>query len=655
MRRVPEVIDAWFDSGSMPFAQWHYPFEHRETVARQFPADFIAEGVDQTRGWFYSLLMVSTLVFENAPYPHPYKTCIVLGHVSDKEGKKESKSKGNYTPPEIILDKVAMEFAVLGDAEAHKAAKGVALIGRDDLEGLDVQEGARVRLYRGDAPDRAIEVVLQGSKKLRRRLVVLHADDRAALGVLPTSSADVLPVAVSRLPPEERVVIEDPATPAPGADAFRWFFYASSPPWSATRHSLSNVRALQKDFAVKLRNVYSFFTIYGNIDGFDPNDAPAAGPGDVELDRWIASELALTVRAVADRMDAYDCYGATQKLVAFVDALSNWYVRRSRKRFWRSGLDTDKQRAYATLHRCLVTLAKLTAPFTPYGAEAMYQNLVVRPGLAGARESVHLEDYPVADERGIDAALSAKIATVRALASLGLQVRNQAKIKVRQPLGAAHVITAHLQDLDASVKEQLAEELNAGQVHFVGMEGAAQYVEFRLKPNFRALGQRGLGKEAQALKKTMAAMASARAGELASALMEGQLSTVDGVELKREDVEIEFVAREGFAAAGDRVGVVVLDTRLDADLLDRGLVNELVNRVQAARKDLGLEYADRIRVSIVGGERVRAVVTKFRESIAAEVLAIDVSADNPVVGGYDRHVDVDGESVRVGVVRTEAV
>ncbi len=653
MRRVPEVIDCWFDSGCMPFAQWGYPHGQgsKERFERSFPADFISEAIDQTRGWFYSLLMVSTLVFESAPYPHPYKTCIVLGHVSDKEGKKESKSKGNYTPPEIILDKVAMEFAVLGDADAHKAAKGAALIGRDDLEGLDLQEGARVRLYRGDAPDRAIELVLQGSKKLRRRLVVLHADDRAALGLLPTSTEDVLPVAVSRLPPEERVVIEDPATPAPGADAFRWFFYASSPPWSATRHSLSNVRALQKDFAVKLRNVYSFFTIYGNIDGFDPNDAPAAGPGDVELDRWITSELALTVRAVAERMDAFDCYGATQKLVAFVDALSNWYVRRSRKRFWRSGLDADKQRAYATLYRCLVTLAKLTAPFTPYGAEAMYQNLVVRPGLAGARESVHLEDYPVADERGVDAALSAKIATVRALASLGLQVRNQAKIKVRQPLGAAHVITAHLQDLDASVKEQLAEELNAGQVHFVGMEGAAQYVEFRLKPNFRALGQRGLGKEAQALKKTMAAMPSAKAGELASALMEGQSTTVDGVELKREDVEIEFVAREGFAAAGDRVGVVVLDTRLDADLLDRGLVNELVNRVQAARKDLGLEYADRIRVSIVGGERVRAVVTRFRESIAAEVLAIDVSPDNPVVGGYDRTVDVDGEPVRVGVVR----
>ncbi len=656
MRRVPEVIDCWFDSGCMPFAQWGYPHApgSKETFARSFPADFISEAIDQTRGWFYSLLMVSTLVFEDRPTPHPYKTCIVLGHVSDKEGKKESKSKGNYTPPEIILDKVAMEFAVLGDAEAHRAIQGVALIGRDDLDGLDLQEGARVRLYRGDAPDRVVDVVLHASKKLRRRLVVLHPDDRAALGVLPTSTADILPVGVSRLPPEERVVIEDPATPAPGADAFRWFFYASSPPWSATRHSLSNVRALQKDFAVKLRNVYSFFTIYGNIDGFDPNDAPPPGPDDVELDRWISSELAITVRAVAERMDAYDCYGATQRLVAFVDALSNWYVRRSRKRFWRSGLDADKRRAYATLHRCLVTLAKLTAPFTPYAAESMYQNLVVRPGLAGARESVHLEDYPVADEAAIDGALSNKIATVRALASLGLQVRNQAKIKVRQPLHAAHIITAHLQDLDASVQEQLAEELNAGKAHFVGMDRAAEYVEFRLKPNFRSLGQRGLGKEAQALKKTMAAMTSAKAGELASAVMDGESVRLDGVELKREDVEIEFAAKEGFAAAGDRVGVVVLDTRIDAELLDRGLVNELVNRVQAARKELGLGYADRILVSIIGSERVKAVVTAFGVSIAAEVLANDVSADVPVLGGYDRHVDVDGEPVRLGVARVAA-
>jgi|CZKU01.1.fsa_nt_gi isoleucyl-tRNA synthetase len=652
LRRVPEVIDCWFDSGCMPFAQWGYPHAagSEERFQASFPADFISEAIDQTRGWFYSLLMVSTLVFEEAKYPHPFKTCIVLGHVTDKEGKKESKSKGNYTPPEIILDKVAMDFAVLSEPEARK---GVALIAREDLEGLDLQDGAAVRVYRSDAPDRALDLVLRAGKKVRRRLVVLHEDDRAELGVLPTSTKDVMPVAVPRLPAEQRVVIEDPATPAPGADAFRWFFYASSPPWSATRHSLSNVRALQKEFAVKLRNVYSFFTIYANIDGFDPRDAARgtrAGRSDeAELDRWIRSELALTVGAVTERMDAYDGYGATQKLVAFVDALSNWYLRRTRKRFWRSGLDADKKSGYATLHTCLVTLAKLTAPFTPYAAEAMYQNLVVRPRIEAARESVHLEDFPAPAAADVDTALSSKIATVRALASLGLQVRNQAKIKVRQPLSTTHVITTHLQELDPSVKQQLAEELNVGETHFVSIEGASQYVEFRLKPNFRTLGQRGLGKEAQALKKTMGAMPSARAGELASALMAGETTTLDGVELKREDVEIEFVAKEGFAAAGDRVGVVVLDTRIDAALLDRGLVNEFVNRIQVARKELALEYTDRIRVSIVGSDRVSAIVTGAGDAIASEVLAVEVSPRTPVLGGYDREIDVDGEPVRLGV------
>jgi isoleucyl-tRNA synthetase len=421
------------------------------------------------------------------------------------------------------------------------------------------------------------------------------------------------------------------------------------------------VRALQKDFAVKLRNVYSFFTIYANIDGFDPKArAPGATLVQSELDRWIRSELAIVVAAVKERMDAYDCYAATQRLVEFVDALSNWYVRRSRPRFWKSGLDADKRGAYETLHQCLVTVAKLTAPFTPYASEAMYQNLVVRAGLAGARESVHLEDYPEeADEAdqgmgAIDPALSTKIATVRALASLGLQVRNQAKIKVRQPLRVAHVVTTHLAELDASVKEQLCEELNAEEIRLVPMENAAQYVEFRLKPNFRSLGQRGLGKEAQALKKSMGTLPSARAATLAASLMEGAQVVFDGVDLRREDVEIEFVAKEGFAAAGDRAGVVVLDTRVDAELLDKGFVNELVNRVQVARKEMGLEFTDRVRLSILGSARVGEIVRRFKDTIAAEVLAIEVSADTPVTGGYEREVDVEGEKVGLGVVRAPA-
>jgi isoleucyl-tRNA synthetase len=659
MRRVPEVIDCWFDSGCMPFAQWGYPHASgsKEKFAESFPADFISEAIDQTRGWFYSLLMISTLVFEREALPHPFKTCIVLGHVTDKEGKKESKSKGNYTPPEIILDKVAMDFAVVEDAAA---SPGTALVGRDDLEGLDLQEGAKVRVVRGGGGP-SIELAIRVSKRLRRRVVALHESDRATLGVLPMSSPDIAPVMVPRLPSEERVTVEDHSTPAPGADAFRWFFYAASPPWSATRHSLSNVRALQKEFAVKLRNVYSFFTIYANIDGFDPHasvaDAAAVRP---ELDRWIRSEVAIAVRDVTSALDAYDAYAATQRLTALVDALSNWWVRRSRARFWRSGWDDDKRSAYDTLYEALLTIAKMSAPFTPYGAETMWQNLVVAPaaragfGETGAAESVHLADWPALDESAIDQRLSDRVAQVRSLVSLGLQVRTLAKLRVRQPLRSATLVTAQTGAVDASDAEQIADELNVLETRFVPMTDAAVYVEFRVKPNFRSLGQRNLGKEAQGLKKTMSALASHEAGALASTVLAGGSVTVDGIELRRDDVEVELVAKPGFAAAGDRAGVVLLDTQIDDELRDLGLVREIVNRVQTMRKELGLEYTDRVHLAILGGDRVRRVVDAHRDAVAREVLALDVSHESlaPRGGAVSaRDSDVDGEAIRVEIQR----
>jgi isoleucyl-tRNA synthetase len=653
MRRVPEVIDCWFDSGCMPFAQWGYPHApgSKERFEESFPADFISEAIDQTRGWFYSLLMISTLVFERQPPPHPFKTCIVLGHVTDKEGKKESKGKGNYTPPGIILDEVKMDFAV-GDASRYGVAPSdarTALISNEDLDGMDLASGAEVEI-RTEAG--AGSYVLQGAKRLPRRIVLLHEAAMKQLAVVPISAKEIKVSDVPWLDPEQRVVVKDVNTTAPGADAFRWFFYAASPPWSNTRHSLSNVRALQKDFAVKLRNVYSFFTIYAQIDGFDPRaPAPSLVP---ELDRWLDSELALTVREVSARMDDYDVYGATQRLVAFVDALSNWWVRRSRSRFWRSGWDDDKRSAYATLYGCLVTLTKVIAPFTPFGAEAMYRNLVVGAGAPGARESVHLEGWPEPREDAIDEKLSRKIASVRALASLGLQVRNQAKIKVRQPLHAALVVTAQRESLDAGAQRQLAEELNVDEARMVPLDEADRYVQFRVKPSFRALGQRGLGKEAQALKKSMATMSSADAAAVASKLMSGGTVTLEGVELRRDDVEIEFAAKEGFAAAGDRAGVVILDTRLDAELRDRGLVSELVNRVQGIRKEMGLEYTDRIRVWFGGSERLCAVVAAHAGAIAAEVLAIEVSVASAPTAVELRELEVEGESVRVGVARAQA-
>jgi isoleucyl-tRNA synthetase len=656
MRRVPEVIDCWFDSGCMPFAQWGWPHQNEAAFKGAFPADFISEAIDQTRGWFYSLLMISTLVFD-APEPRPYKTCIVLGHVSDKEGKKESKSKGNYTPPDIILDEVKMDFAAV-DAASVKLPKGAAppgagtaYVALEDFEGMDLQDGQGVQLSRVDDENARFQVKLVAQKGLPRRLLVMHESDRSKLGVIPTTLKDPKPADVPWLPKEEKVRVRDPLSSAPGADAFRWFFYAASPPWSATRHSLSNVRALQKEFAVKLRNVYSFFTIYAGIDGFDPKTGHVAQTVVPELDRWLRSELALTVREITTRMDDYDVYGATQRLVAFVDALSNWWVRRSRSRFWKAGWDDDKRSAYETLYACLVTLAKITAPFTPYGAEAMYLNLVAGPGVAGAKESVHLEDWPAADVAAIDEKLSARIDTVRALVSIGLQVRTQAKMRVRQPLRSARVVTARLGDLDASSRDQLAEELNVLSVDLVPLEQASQYVSFKVKPNFRTLGQRGLGKEAQVLKKSMGALPEAAAGELAAKIMGGQPVTFEGVALGRDDVEVELVAKEGFAAAGDRAGVVVLDTRLDDELRELGLVRELLNRVQGLRKDLGLEYTDRIRLEVFGSDHAQQVFTRHRETIAGEVLAVEVKVGALGGAGDARALDIEGEDLRARVTR----
>jgi isoleucyl-tRNA synthetase len=643
-RRVPEVIDCWFDSGCMPFAQWGYPHQGQEEFRRSFPADFISEAIDQTRGWFYSLLMISTLLFDQSPF----KTCIVLGHVSDKEGKKESKSKGNYTPPDVILDEVRMDFAVLEGDVAPK--KGVAIIARDDMEGLDVQEGARVAVK---GPGGRLELVIEPTKKVRRRIVVLHEDDRKALGVVLSSKKDVQPVEVPRLPVEERVTVTDEATPAPGADAFRWFFFASNPPWSNTRHSLSNVRALQKETLVKLRNVYSFFTIYANIDGCDPAKQESDPKRRPEIDRWILSELHLMVEAVTKDLDAYDLYTATSRITAFVDALSNWYVRRSRDRFWAPAEKNaaDKTAAYETLWQCLVTLAQVLAPFTPYMAESIWRNLV-----HGREESVHLSSWPAPDPALVDRALSRNVAVVRDLVSLGLQVRTQAKLKVRQPLSSAKLVLA-----DATMADRLApylgmigDELNVLAVDVV-TTGADAYVTYRVKPNFRTLGQKGLGKQAQDLKKHMATMAASEAQALVATLLADGKATVHGVAVDREDVEVAFEAKEGYAAAGDRVGVVVLDTRLDDSLRDLGYLRELLNRLQTARKEMGLDFVDRIDVTIAGTERTKRIVDAHASTIVSECLAVSVrfSGEELDADETSREVDVEGDTVRLGISRVK--
>jgi isoleucyl-tRNA synthetase len=652
MRRVPEVIDCWFDSGCMPFAQWGYPHQNRDKFAESFPADFISEAIDQTRGWFYSLLMISTLVFDE-PLPRPFKTCVVLGHVSDKEGKKESKSKGNYTPPDIILDEVKMDFAVADAARygVEVPDEQTAVICHEDLEGMDLASGATVEIRSFAGADR---FVLSGAKKLPRRVILLHEKALLKLAVVPTSTKDIKPVEVPWLDREQRVTVKDLSTTAPGADAFRWFFFAASPPWSATRHSLSNVRALQKEFAVKLRNVYSFFTIYGAIDGFDPSSPGTAVP--TSDDRWIASELATTVRDVTACMDAYDVFGATQHLIGFVDALSNWWVRRSRARFWKSGWDADKRSAYVTLYGALVTLTRLTAPFTPYGAEAMYQNLVVGARAPGARESVHLEDWPEVDAAAIDDALSRKMRIVRELVSIGLRARTDAKIKVRQPLRTATIVLNDERDADlvSSAVEAIREELNVLEVRFGTDDDRSAFGKTTYKPNFRSLGQRGLGKLAQELKKSWGAgVSSEELATIQRALKDGKAMRGD-VEILRDDVEVAFAPAAGVAAAADRVGSVFLDTQLDDALRELGFVRELQNRVQTLRKEMGLEYADRIRVRVEGSERVRRIVETHREALASEVLAVEVTFGSAKpMGGEVRELEVEQESLVLEVARAD--
>jgi isoleucyl-tRNA synthetase len=694
MRRVTEVIDAWFDSGSMPFAQWGFPHlpGSRDAFDEAFPADFISEAIDQTRGWFYSLLMISTLVFDEATqekmglsrmrsYPHPYKSCVVLGHVCDREGKKESKSKGNYTPPEVILERVRMEFAAVSAATAKikGEAPGVAYIAREDYEGLDLQgESAKVVLYREGREGEKLALELKPTKQLARRIVALDPQDLAKLGLVPGENAmSVPPNDVPRLPKEQRVYVEDPATPAPGADAFRWFFYASSPPWTNTRHSLTNVRAYQKEYAIKLRNVYSFFTIYANIDGFDPAegnpDATGTTPADLaksrgfrpaaersQLDRWMLSELAIASRDVTASLEQNRLYDAAQKLVDVVDALSNWYLRRSRARFWASNAGGpgdaawhDKRDAYFTLYEALVTLAKLTAPFTPFFAEELWQNLVRAPWPTTQAESVHLVAYPEADAAVIDEGLAAEMRAVRDLVSLGLQVRTQNKLKVRQPLSTAEVVVSNpaLRGALAAHATLVAEELNVHEVRFLQPGEERGFVRYALKPNFRALGPK-LGKKVQVAK---AALAKADAAALRAELANTGKVVIDlegeSVELGPEEIEVAVEANEGFAAAGGRSGVVVLHTALTDELRDEGLAREILSRVQGLRKDLALGFTERVDLAIDGSERVKRVAEAARAEIVREALAAAMVVGPPWFQGEKRELVVDGEALVVAIGR----
>ncbi|MEZ4267346.1 MAG: isoleucine--tRNA ligase [Myxococcota bacterium] len=546
MRRVPEVIDCWFDSGCMPFAQWGWPHQGDAEFKGAFPADFISEAIDQTRGWFYSLLMVSTLLFDEAQSPHPYKTCIVLGHVCDKTGKKESKSKGNYTPPDEILE-------------------------------------------------------------------------------------------------------------TDGADAMRWYFYAANPPWSNTRYSADAVRQAQQEFLVKLRNVYAFFVIYAEIDGFDPATSPKRPAAErALLDRWILSELQLTLRDVTTAMDEFRLYDAAQRIVRLADAVSNWYVRRSRDRFWAQvdaaepGAPNDKWDAFHTLWEVLTTIAQISAPFVPFITEEIYRNLVLSP-YPERPASVHLTDWPEGDAAQIDERLSEEMQAVRDVVSLGLQIRASHKLKVRQPLPAAEIVLGHpeLTERLRPYADLIADELNVKEVVFT--QHAEDRVSFAVKPNYRELGPI-FGKR---MPEVRAALDGADGDTVRRALAthgqyEVKLPGGEAVALTTAQIQVGVEAHEGFAAAGGTVGVVVLTATLTDALVQEGVAREITSRIQAIRKERDLEYTARIAVYLEGGDTLMAAAREHSAAIAAETLCDGLHIGDPLPsGGAIAESDVDGEPLKI--------
>lgn len=545
MRRVPEVIDCWFDSGAMPFAQWGFPHRNREKFTEQYPADFISEAIDQTRGWFYSLLAISTMLQDDLgegakEYPIPFKTCIVLGHMLGEDGKKMSKRLKNYSEPSVIFDKY-------------------------------------------------------------------------------------------------------------GADALRWFFLSGQAPWNSIRFQEAAIQESQREFLIRLQNVFSFFVIYANIDRFEP--ATAEKPPLAEralLDRWILSELNLLIRDVTAAMEQFDNFTATGRINAFVDALSNWYVRRSRQRFWASGFDQDKLAAYWTLYECLVELSKVIAPFVPFFAENVYQNLL-RQQDDSAPESVHLCDWPASDESAIDRKLSAEMDLVREIVRVGRAARTEAKLKVRQPLSAVEVLLADHR-LDPAVDkyaELVAEELNVKKVELA--RNADDYVEFTVKPNPKSLGPR-FGKMLPKITKTLT---TADAATLRQSLVDtGEIQIeVDGetLSLTHEDVFVNLTAKPGYAAAEGRRAVVVLTTEVTPQLRLEGLARELVHHIQGMRRSLNLAFDDRIRIAVQSEGEVRDAVTAHAEYIQSETLAVELS-DRPLTGDSDSFA-VDGVDVTVWVER----
>ena len=596
MRRVSEVIDCWFDSGAMPFAQFGYPRQEgsKEIFEQNFPADFISEAIDQTRGWFYSQVAIATLLFGDDPakFPMPFKNCIVLG-------------------------------LMLAEWYENNADKN------------------DIRLSEKEA----LEAFGKGNFSKR-------------IGKMSKSLKNY------RLPQE----IFDKY----GADALRWYFFANQAPWSSIVYSENSIKDSMPEFIIRLWNVVSFFSVYQKIDGFAPEKEldPAAVQADggmltpqalataksyrpianrAELDRWILSELNLTVKFVDERLEIYDHFAACGKITEFVDSLSNWYVRRSRDRFWSGDANESKADAYWTLYEALLTLAKLIAPFVPFLSERIWLQLTENFG-DDALKSVHWCDYPVADQTVVDKALSKRMAQIREIVSLGRNARMGAKMKVRQPLAALEVVLSDpslIGEISQYV-DLIKEELNVKAVNFI--ERADQYVSYAVVPDFKKLGPK-LGKKLPSVKKALAEIDGAAANaEMADS---GKLALdVDGetIELTSDEVQVRLLAKEGFAAAQGLNCVVVLATELTPELLAEGRAREIVRAIQDRRKELNCDYVDRIVVALVtDSEDVRAAATEHADYVQGETLAVELGFA-PLDGAEPAEIKIDGEKVAVYVV-----
>ena len=531
MRREPVVIDCWFDSGSMPFAQWHYPFENKDMFQRRYPANFISEAIDQTRGWFYTLSAIAACLFDSPAFLN----CIVLGHVQDKEGRKMSKHIGNVVDPWVLLDNQ-------------------------------------------------------------------------------------------------------------GADAVRWYFYTSSMPWLPNRFSAEAVSESQRKYMGTFWNTYAFYILYADIDNFDPTRHKLVRDNLTPMDRWILSRLNTLIGHVEAYLDDLKMTEAGREMQDFMDDLSNWYVRRCRERYWGKDMTADKEAAYMTLYTVLKTMALISAPFTPFMSETMYQNMV-RTVDKSAPESIHLCDWPHKDESFIDPELEANMAAVLDIVVLGRSARNAANIKNRQPVASMYVQGKALPDMYVSI---IADELNVKEVRFV--DDASSFISYRVKPQLKTLGPR-YGKLLPKINQYLAGEGVGNAVVAAHNRGESYKFDIDGTEisLAAEDVLVSTEENAGFVTVTEHDLSVVLDTNLTPELIEEGFVREIVSKVQTMRKEAGFEVTDHIVLSHHGNSLIESIFAKHGAEIAADTLADSIKLGS---AGYVKDWEINGESVTLGVEKS---